>query len=193
MTNLKKEKKILIKIFPYIAGILLGYAAHYYLFSELLVTFLYGYHFYFFANICTLIGSMVGFFILTNLILTRKINRKLFYLIMAMYFSLLLLALFGRTSFESFFILNPIQGIKDLVDPEMRLETLLNIIMFIPMGYVLKNIKYKRVVMVVIAVAVELVQYITLRGYCDTLDMIVYCIGMELGIFIFTKINLNIE
>lgn len=45
----------------------------------------------------------------------------------------------------------------------------------------------------IISIGIEAVQYVTMRGILDTLDIILYMLGIGLGAIIFCKLKLKIE
>ena len=45
----------------------------------------------------------------------------------------------------------------------------------------------------IISIGIEAVQYVTMRGIFDTLDIILYMLGIGLGAIIFCKLKLKIE
>ena len=116
-------------------------------------------------------------------------------LLMAAYIVAMLILLFARQSVGRIAVWNPLTGLSEMNDLEMLAESALNLVLFIPAGFFLRNMKTNRAVILTLAVAIgiETVQYVTMRGISDTLDIILYVLGMAIGIVIFRKIKLRVE
>lgn len=63
------------------------------------------------------------------------------------------------------------------------------------MGYFFKKLSFTKmfIISIVISVLIELVQIITMRGFFDTFDIILYIMGIITGYFIFKKIKINFK
>ena len=107
----------------------------------------------------------------------------------------MLIILFARQSVGRIAVWNPLTGLSEMNDLEMLAESALNLILFIPAGFFLRNMKTNRAAILTLAVAIgiEVIQYVTMRGIFDTLDIILYVLGMAMGTIIFRKINLRVE
>ena len=107
----------------------------------------------------------------------------------------MLVVLFGRSQIGRIAVLNPLIGLSELNNLEMLVESLLNLVLFIPVGFFFRNKKPGKVILwaLIISIGIEAVQYVTMRGIFDTLDIILYMLGIGLGAIIFRKLKLKIE
>lgn len=131
-----------IKIFlPIILGISAGYWLTLQVFSELIPVLIGTQGFvYPLVLYSTLIFTILLFTIIFQILIVKKISQPLLGCLMVTYFIILLAALFFRHSYESFFIVNPLVSFLDAISNwEMLLQSVLNIFIFIPMGYFFKD------------------------------------------------------
>ena len=154
--NLKKLPTIAI------VSIVPGYLMHYYLFCELLTRF-----------VST--GNPLYF--------PHKIPRYLYFSLIALYAVLLFVTLFGRSALHAEYIWNPADSFAALGEPEMKLQSLLNFLCFVPMGYFFRKIKFPLMICsaIFLSFALELLQALTARGFFDTFDIILYVAGINAG------------
>ncbi|MGC2872478.1 VanZ family protein [Ihubacter sp. mB4P-1] len=174
-------KKVLTII---ITSIVLGYLMHYYVFCELLTRFVSTNNLlYFPAMWFSLFFCITCFAILAVILLQHKISKYLYYTLITLYILLLVIAIFGRSAMQTVFVWNPMDSIFDLRDPEMKLQSLLNFLCFIPMGYFFRRLKLSFVFCgaTVLAFFLEIVQALTARGIFDTFDIILYVAGICVG------------
>lgn len=173
-------------------GGLAGYAIYYFLLMDLAARFFSTItSAYYVISICLLIFSIAGCILVLNLIFEKKIDRHLFILISVCYFLILFFALFDRYALGGIFIWNPLTSLRkifsqEIGSSELLLESVLNLLMFVPMGYYFRNLDTKKmaVIAMVISTAIELIQGITRRGFFDTFDIILYFTGMYIGYLI---------
>jgi len=194
---MNKTVKNLISI---VLGALCGYLIYYYVIMDV-VSVMYGsggkmYHI---ISIVLLLLSILCCCMIASFIFNRRINHKLLILISVCYFLLLFFTLFCRTAVSREFILNPLDSIKDLKNWRMIFQTFLNLAMFVPLGCYFRKIKsIKKVVIIAacISFSIELIQGITQRGFFDTFDIIIYCLGIVIGYRLsleYQKINKKIK
>lgn len=190
------KKNLITQSILILIGLVMGYLIYYYIFMELVVLFVSrGFAYYFVSMLC-LIGSIVGSILLLNLIFYRKINKTLFCIITITYFCVLFSVLFLRRYAEQIYIFNPFISLKDIFTSRLMLfQSLMNFILFIPIGYFVRKLSYKKVLLfsILFSVLIEFCQVITRRGFFDTLDIIIYVLAITLGYFIFKKIKLDIR
>ena len=76
-----------------------------------------------------------------------------------------------------------------------RLQSLLNLLMFLPMGFFFRNRKPWQVLLGALGISlfIEGMQYLTMRGMFDTLDILLYILGISLGALLFRLLRLKIE
>ncbi len=141
-------------------------------------------------SILALVISVAGCIAVLSLIINRKINKQLFFIICVTYYAVLFAALFLRSSIERVFIFNPMTGLIDTFSNwEMALQSIINLALFIPMGYFVRKLKYSKLFIFSIGIplAIELIQVATKRGFFDVFDILLYFIGINKGYFIFKK------
>lgn len=184
-------KKIAKNLLIIITGILCGYLIYYNVIMDIVsIMFGSGGIMYYVISIFLLAMSILCCCLIMSFILNRQIDRKLLILVSICYFLILFFVLFCRTSISREFIINPFDSIRELNNRRMLFQTFLNLSMFIPMGFYLRKIKPARKVLLMavgISFAIELIQGITQRGFFDTFDIIVYCIGIMIGYGFFSK------
>lgn len=185
-------KNLLVSLF---FGSILGYLLYYCFFMEILAIFFTGGLFYLTISIAVLIMSIVGCFGMIYTLIQKRISKWILILLMVAYGVSMMVVLFGRSREGHIAVLNPIVGLYEMSNPEMAVESALNIILFIPIGFFLKNMKKGNACLLALAVsaAIEIMQYVTMRGIFDTLDIILYVVGILIGHFLFRKVNLKIE
>lgn len=189
---MKKYQKQLISLF---AGAVLGYLLYYYFFIEVLALFFTDGFFYLAISIAALIMCVIGCAAMIYVIWQKRISKWMFVLFITTYMAAMLVVLFGRSQIGRIAVLNPLIGLSELNNLEMLVESLLNLVLFIPVGFFFRNKKPGKVILwaLIISIGIEAVQYVTMRGIFDTLDIILYMLGIGLGAIIFRKLKLKIE
>jgi len=73
-------------------------------------------------------------------------------------------------------------------------QTVLNLILFIPIGYWLKHLKISSVLLLslLLITSIELLQFISHRGIFDVIDILINTIGIMIGYIIFRKVNIKL-
>lgn len=180
---------------PFILGIPVGYILTLQIFSEI-IPVLFGTQgiVYPLVLYSTLVFTILFFVVILQRIINGKISRLLFGCLMLAYLIILLASLFGRHAYESFLVLNPLTGFSDaLSDREMLLQSVLNILIFIPAGYFFKGSSIPVTISVgaVVSLILEATQYIFKLGFFDTFDCLLYIAGICIGRYIFRKIPLD--
>ncbi len=174
-------KKISIII---IEAIVLGYLMHYYVFCELLTRFISTENpLYFPVMWFSLFFCIACFSVLGYIVLYHKIPRYLYFSLIVLYAVLLFITLFGRSALHAKFIWNPADSFAALSEPEMKLQSLLNFLCFVPIGYFFRKIKFHIMICsaIFLSFALELIQSLTARGFFDTFDIILYVAGITAG------------
>ncbi len=194
---MKNGKKLLKNFTILLLGTVIGYLLYYFVIMET-VPLLVGSSGikYIAVSIISLVIIIAGCIAVLSLIINKKINKLLFIVLCVAYFVVLFVVLFIRFSGERIFIFNPITSLIDTFSSrEMALQSIINIAMFIPMGYFVRKLKYSKlfVFSILIPLAVELVQAATMRGFFDTFDILLYFIGINIGYIIFKKMADNCE
>lgn len=192
-----KIKKLLKKIATIIFGAIIGYLLYYSVFMETIVLFIDSSSIkYTIISILALIISIASCIAVLSLIINQRINKQLFIVICIAYFTTLFTVLFLRSSIERIFIFNPFIGLADTFSNwETALQNVINLVMFIPIGYFMRKLKYHNLLIVsfVISLGIELIQLLTMRGIFDTFDILLYFIGINIGYLLFNKFRLIVE
>ena len=180
---------------PFILGIPAGYILTLQIFSEI-IPVLFGTRgiVYPLVLYSTLVFTILFFVVILQRIINGKISRLLFGCLMLAYLIILLASLFGRHAYENFLVLDPLIGFSDaLSDREMLLQSVLNILIFIPSGYFFKGSSIPVTISVGAGVSLilEAAQYIFKLGFFDTFDCLLYIAGICIGRYIFRKIPLE--
>jgi glycopeptide antibiotics resistance protein len=190
-------KKLLKKFAIALLGAIIGYLLYYSVIMEVIVLFIESSGIkYTVISILALVISVAGCIATLSLIINRKVNKHLFFIICVAYFAILFAVLFLRSSIERVFIFNPLTGFIDTFSNwEMALQSIMNLAVFIPMGYFVRKLKYSNLFIfsIVIPLVIELIQVATMRGFFDVFDILLYFIGINIGYFIFKKWQLIVE
>lgn len=190
-------KKVLKNFAIALAGAIIGYLLYYSVIMEAIPLFVECSGIKYIAvSIMALVISMAGCIAALSLMINRKINKQLFIIISVAYFAVLFAALFVRFSMERVFIFNPLTGLEDAFSNwEMELQSVINLAMFIPMGYFVRRLKYGKLFIfsVMIPLAIELIQVAAKRGFFDVFDILLYFIGIHIGYFLFKKWQIVVE
>ena len=179
------KSMIIKKISHYVLGIIVGYELTLHLFSEMIPVLVGTQGFvYPLVLYSVLLVTILFFTIVFQRIIVKKVSRPLIYCLMAIYFVILLSVLFCRHSYESFFIINPLEGLCDAISSkEMLLQSILNLLMFMPLGYLFKGTSIRSTVVcsIIISLIIEIIQYVFKLGFFDTFDCLLYISGICIG------------
>ena len=190
-------KKLLKNFAIALLGAVIGYLLYYSVLMETIPLLVESSGIKYIAiSIFALVISVAGCIAVLSLIINRKINKLLFFTICIAYFAVLFAALFLRSSIERVFLFNPLTGLIDTFsNREMALQSIINLALFIPMGYFVRKLKYSKLFIFSIGIplAIELIQVATKRGFFDVFDILLYFIGINIGYFIFKKWQLIVE
>lgn len=190
-------KKLLKNFAIALLGAVIGYLLYYSVLMETIPLLVESSGIKYIAiSIFALVISVAGCIAVLSLIINRKINKLLFFTICIAYFAVLFAALFLRSSIERVFLFNPLTGLIDTFsNREMALQSIINLALFIPMGYFVRKLKYSKLFIFSIGIplAIELIQVATRRGFFDVFDILLYFIGINIGYFIFKKWQLIVE
>lgn len=150
---------------------------------------------YVLSSILTMILSMVACTFIVYLIMGLKVNPIVFKVVVALYFLFLIFVLYGRNSSVRDMNFNLIASLQDLTtDSESLLQFILNIIVLMPIAYFFKNkgVIFTELIFLAISFGIEIMQYVTARGFFDIIDILCYMIGMNLAYLFFklTKVDI---
>ena len=178
-----RDMKAVISI---LLGAGLGYALYYFFLMDL-VAMLFSGAVYLPVTLLCLVMCVAGLSAFFYLLLARRIKKWVLVLLIAAYLCALALILFGRHATGGVFVWNPLVGLRELSDWEMRMQSILNFAAFLPMGFFFRRKNGGQTLLwsVVLAAALELAQALTMRGMFDTFDIILYVLGINLGAALF--------
>lgn len=189
---MRKWKRIITTIL----GVILGYAIHYYVFSEIITRFVaIDSVAYKPALILSLCFCIIGNIIILYAIFNKEIIKITLVIAYITYYLLIFIMIFGRYTIERMYIFNPIISISELTNGEMILQTILNIGCFVPLGYLFKDIKKRKMIILSISLSLilETLQVITMRGIFDTFDIILYTIGICIGYSLAQRMKVKLK
>ena len=190
-------KKLLKNFVIALLGAIIGYLLYYSVIMEPIPLFIESSGIkYTVVSILALVILIAGCIAALNLIINKRVNKYLFFTMCVTYFAILFVALFLRSSIERVFIFNPLTGLIDTFSNwEMAIQSIMNLAVFIPMGYFVRKLKYSNLFIfsIVISLAIELIQVATMRGFFDVFDILLYFIGIHIGYFIFKKWQIIVE
>lgn len=190
-------KKLLKNFVIALLGAIIGYLLYYSVIMDTIPLFIESSGIkYTVVSILALVILVAGCIAALNLIINKRVNKYLFFIMSVTYFAILFVALFLRSSIERVFIFNPLTGLIDTFsNREMAIQSIMNLAVFIPMGYFVRKLKYINLFIfsIVISLAIELIQVATMRGFFDVFDILLYFIGIHIGYFIFKKWRIVVE
>lgn len=134
-------KKITKQLISLLAGGIIGYLLYYHFFMEVLVLFFTSGFLYMAVSALFLLLSIVGCAAIIYLLLEKRVSRWMLVLLSVTYFIALFIILFCRHRVGRIAILNPLVGLSQLGNWEMLMQSLLNLLMFLPMGFFFRNRK----------------------------------------------------
>ena len=177
---MKKYQKQLASL---LAGAVLGYLVYYFFLINTLSSFFTTGLLSIVSSALFLLLSMAGCAAIIYLLLEKRVSRWMLVLLSVTYFIALFIILFCRHRVGRIAILEPLVGLSQLGDWEMLMQSLLNLLMFLPMLLGALGISF----------FIEGMQYLTMRGMFDTLDILLYILGINLGALLFRLLRLKIE
>jgi glycopeptide antibiotics resistance protein len=172
-----------------LSGIVLGYLLYYFVFMEIASVFFGGGIFYIAISVLGLFLCIAGCSVVIYMFLAKKVKRSLLWLIAIAYLCALLITLFGRPATTRVFIWNPLDAIRDLTSVDMLLASIMNLVIFIPVGLFFRNLSPRIAFLgcILIPITVEFVQVLTMRGMFDTFDIFLYFVGLGVGTLVFKR------
>jgi len=122
---------------------------------------------------------------------SHRIPTFVLRLLWVIYFLVMILLLFFRVYHDNNINLN----ILELFNFETTnlSQTILNLILFIPIGYWLKHLKISSVLLLslLLITSIELLQFVSHRGIFDIVDILIDTFGIMIGYIIFRKVNIK--
>ena len=122
---------------------------------------------------------------------SHRIPTFVLRLLWIIYFLVMILLLFFRVHHDNNINLN----IFELFNFETTnlSQTILNLILFIPIGYWLKHFKLASSLLISLSLitSIEILQFISHRGIFDVVDILIDTFGIMIGYIIFKKVNIK--
>ncbi|WP_261828616.1 VanZ family protein [Inconstantimicrobium mannanitabidum] len=136
--------------------------------------------------ITLIILQAVVIFSIFKMFISRQIDKYSYYIIWTCYFFILAFVLFGRPTAFRKFNFNPLDILNGLNNFDSIFIYLLNILAFIPIGYIFrhKGARNMLLIMIPIEFLIETIQYIFKLGIFDINDIILNLIGICIGYII---------
>ena len=124
---------------------------------------------------------------------SHRIPTFVLRLLQVIYFLVMILLLFFRVYHDNNINLN----ILELFNFETTnlSQTILNLILFIPIGYWLKHLKISSVLLLslLLITSIELLQFVSHRGIFDVVDILINTIGIMIGYIIFKTVHIKLH
>ena len=124
---------------------------------------------------------------------SHRIPTFVLRLLWVIYFLVMILLLFFRVYHDNNINLN----ILELFNFETTnlSQTILNLILFIPIGYWLKHLKIGSVLLIslLLITSIELLQFVSHRGIFDVVDILINTIGIMIGYIIFKTVHIKLH
>ncbi len=184
----------MIKLVDMAISIVLGLVLNYFVTSEIIVYFYQGAgSVYAIILSLSIIIQIIFIFSAIQLIRSKEIDRKTYISLWILYFVTMLLLLFGRRTSEGTINLN----ILDLFAPDSIMQNILNIMFFMPIGYIFYCKKYKISSIVSFSICgvlvIETIQLLLKVGIFDVVDIILNLLGISIGYLISKKFKLEVN
>ena len=123
---------------------------------------------------------------------SHRIPTFVLRLLWVIYFLVMILLLFFRVYHDNNINLN----ILELFNFETTnlSQTILNLILFIPIGYWLKHLVISSVLLLslLLITSIELLQFVSHRGIFDVVDILINTIGIMIGYVIFKTVHIKL-
>lgn len=185
------EFKMLGMLLQLVASVILGFGVNYVVTSEIIVSVFGGsQQAYMIVSILALIIQIFVIFIIMRLIVSKRINKPTLIAISVAYVSMLIVLLFGRVVMEPTFNFN-LGYLFDFSGMNV-MQNLLNFMFFIPLGWFACTLNQRYAVSLPIVIAcvvasvigIELIQYFSLRGIFDIVDIVLNVAGIMSGYYL---------
>ena len=124
---------------------------------------------------------------------SHRIPTFVLRLLWVIYFLVMILLLFFRVYHDNNINLNLLELFN--FETTNLSQTILNLILFIPIGYWLKHLKISSVLLLslLLITSIELLQFVSHRGIFDIVDILIDTFGIMIGYIIFRKVNIKLH
>lgn len=122
---------------------------------------------------------------------SHRISTFVLRLLWVIYFLVMILLLFFRVYHDNNINLNLLELFN--FETTNLSQTILNLILLIPIGYWLKHLKISSVLLLslLLITSIELLQFVSHRGIFDVVDILIDILGIMIGYIIFRKMNIK--
>lgn len=124
---------------------------------------------------------------------SHRIPTFVLRLLWVIYFLVMILLLFFRVYHDNNINLNILE-LFNFATTNLS-QTILNLILFIPIGYWLKHLKISSVLLLslLLITSIELLQFVSHRGIFDVVDILINTIGIMIGYIIFKTVHIKLH
>lgn len=124
---------------------------------------------------------------------SHRIPTFVLRLLWVIYFLVMILLLFFRVYHDNNINLNILE-LFNFATTNLS-QTILNLILFIPIGYWLKHLKISSVLLLslLLITSIELLQFVSHRGIFDVVDILINTIGIMIGYLIFKTVHIKLH
>ena len=124
---------------------------------------------------------------------SHRIPTFVLRLLWIIYFLVMILLLFFRVYHDNNINLNLLELFN--FETTNLSQTILNLILFIPIGYWLKHLKISSVLLLslLLITSIELLQFVSHRGIFDIVDILIDTFGIMIGYIIFKTIHIKLH
>lgn len=177
---MNKVKKVLLLLL----SLIIGLGIHRTVVADMIMRFFPSLYVHTWIHVVAMIFEGIFIYIVLSQIIYKNVSKKCIYVMWACYFLSLTFVLFIRLMGNRGINLNPLDFVKNIYeDPIFFITIIMNILAFMPIGYLFKKKTLKVSVLsaIVICLAIELLQYIFKVGIFDVDDIVFNVIGIILG------------
>ena len=123
----------------------------------------------------------------------HRIPAFILQLLWIIYFLVMILLLFFRVYHDNNINLNLLELFN--FETTNLSQTILNLILFIPIGYWLKHLKISSVLLIslLLITSIELLQFVSHRGIFDVVDILIDTFGIMIGYIIFKTVHIKLH
>ena len=123
---------------------------------------------------------------------SHRIPTFVLRLLWVIYFLVMILLLFFRVYHDNNINLNLLELFN--FETTNLSQTILNLILFIPIGYWIKHLKISSVLLLslFLITSIELLQFVSHRGIFDVVDILINTIGIMIGYVIFKTVHIKL-
>ena len=124
---------------------------------------------------------------------SHRIPAFILRLLWIIYFLVMILLLFFRVYHDNNINLNLLELFN--FETTNLSQTILNLILFIPIGYWLKHLKISSILLIslLLITSIELLQFVSHRGIFDVVDILINTIGIMIGYIIFKTVHIKLH